>query len=67
MRRFSNPEVSIDCPNCGRPLRKRLSQLGNGRTFRCLCGTQIRMKGHGATDVKRSLDKLERTIRRISR
>ena len=67
MSRFSDVDISIGCPSCNRKIKKRLSQLGHGRTHRCLCGQRITIEGSGATTVKRELEKLERTIRRLGR
>lgn len=67
MSMFSDQELSIDCPSCHRKIKRRLSQLRNGQSFRCACGQSIRIEGDGATKAKRELEKLERTLRRLGR
>ena len=65
MSRLSNLEITIDCPSCRRKIRKRLSQLGNGSSFRCVCGQSIRVNGNGFSDTKRAMERLERSLKRL--
>lgn len=67
MSRFSDIDIPIDCPSCGRKIKKRLSQLGNGRSIHCSCGQRITVQGSGFSSFKRNLDQLDRTLKRFGK
>ena len=67
----SNIETS--CPECGRRVRFRLRDAGSGRTVRCPAGHRIHLRDEGHTvrklanaerDLKRTIDKINRQLRR---
>ena len=67
MSRLSDIDIPIDCPSCGRKIKKRLSQLGNGRSVLCLCGQRITVQGNGFSSLKRSIEQFDRSLKRLTK
>jgi predicted Zn finger-like uncharacterized protein len=65
-------EVPLTCPKCKAQITVSLDQIEREETVQChSCGTQISLKDKdksvkkGTEDVQRSLDELERTLKRM--
>lgn len=65
-----NLELSEEpCPDCGAKVRVKLEDLAKGKTVRCPRGHSIRLQdvGGGARKVQKSLDDLEKSLRKIDK
>ena len=65
-------EIPLECPKCKTKLKVSLAQIEREETVQCnSCGTKINLKDKdksvlkGTENVQRSLDDLERTLRRM--
>ena len=67
MSRATDIKMDIQCPGCRRKHSKRLSTLRHGTKLKCVCGQEIKIQGNGFSQVKRELDKLDRSISRLGR
>lgn len=62
-------DFDIKCPECGSPVRATLDDVARERTVRCSRGHGIKLRdeGGGARSATKSLDELDKTLRRLSR
>jgi hypothetical protein len=65
-------EVEVPCPGCGRKFKERMANMKPGNVKTCpSCRQSIRYTGDDASKVerelKRSVEKLERTFRDLHR
>jgi DNA-directed RNA polymerase subunit RPC12/RpoP len=60
-------KLDIDCPECGSEVLATLDDVAQQRVVRCARGHRIVLidDGGGARKVNRSLNDLERTLRRL--
>lgn len=63
-----NLDLDLKCPQCGAKLPVTVSDVAKGRAVRCSRGHSVKLKdeGGGARSVDRSLENLEKTIRKLN-
>lgn len=61
--------LDLDCPECGTAVNATLQDVASGRTVRCRRGHSIKLEdqGGGARKAQKSLNDLDRAIRRLGR
>ena len=57
-------KVKLHCHNCGREINVKVKDMVPGRSKFCVCGMKITFSGGDGRKVQRSLDQLERSLRR---
>lgn len=62
-------DFDVDCPNCGVKVKVALQDVAKQRTVKCRRGHSIALKddGGGARKTQRSLDDLERALKRFGK
>ncbi len=56
-------EVDVPCPDCKRPIRKRVEEMRPGMSMRCpYCRAYIRFMGDDGGKVQRWMDDLARNV-----
>jgi hypothetical protein len=60
--------VDVRCPNCGHTVRVRVREMVPGRSKRCpYCSTTFEFSGDDGRKAQRTLDDLERALKRLPR
>jgi hypothetical protein len=60
-------KFKFHCHNCGRAIIIKVKDMVPGRSKNCVCGMKINFSGGDGRKVQRSLDKLERSLRRLGK
>jgi hypothetical protein len=61
-------DVDITCPECGKVFKQKLRAMSPGKSAKCPgCGVTLTFAGDGASKVQKELDKLERSIKDLSK
>lgn len=71
-RKVDSWQVNLPCPQCKAQNRVSLGQIEREETIRCVvCGVNIKLSDkegsvrRGTRELQRSLDELERTLRKL--
>ena len=65
---MTNLTAELECPNCHRPVRIELAEMVPGRSKPCpYCDATFLFSGDDGRSAQRGLDKLERSLKRLSR
>lgn len=62
-------DLEINCPECGNKVSVTLQDVAKGRGVRCRAGHSFKVvdQGGGARKAQKSLDDLDRALRRLGR
>jgi DNA-directed RNA polymerase subunit RPC12/RpoP len=62
-------DLELDCPQCGRRVKATTADLAKQRTVACPSGHRLNLKdeGGGARKVQRSLDDLDKAIKKLGK
>lgn len=62
-----DPDLEVNCPDCGATVKVTLQDVAKHRSVRCRRGHRFTLKddGGGARKTQRSLDDLDRAIKRL--
>lgn len=60
-----NATLIIECGECRRKSKIKLSQASPGKIIKCSCGSEITLQGDDLRKMQKSLDDLKRTMNNL--